>query len=98
MPIPSRTFRRSLRLSTLSSICFLSKELPLVSLSIRPAFDSVKKIFYKRFVDRTPELSGNKTRRAIVKLLKTEGEMNSAQLAERLEITAMAVRQHLYEL
>ena len=49
-------------------------------------------------MDRTPELSGNKTRRAIVKLLKTEGEMDSAQLAEHLDITAMAVRQHLYEL
>src|SRR5215467_14029838 len=98
MPIPGRMFRRSLRLSSLSSIRFLSKKLPLVSLSLRPAFDFVKKIFYKRFVDRAPELSGNKTRRAIVKLLKTEGEMDSAQLAEQLEITAMAVRQHLYEL
>src|SRR5260370_13115395 len=40
----------------------------------------------------------NKTRRAIVKLLKTEGAMDAAQLAARLHITAMAVRQHLYEL
>src|SRR5262245_28602726 len=39
-----------------------------------------------------------KTRRAIVKLLKTEGAMDSAQLAERLGLTAMAVRQHLYAL
>ncbi len=38
------------------------------------------------------------TRRAIVKLLKTEGPMDSAQLAERLGLTAMAIRQHLYEL
>src|SRR3712207_2684405 len=39
-----------------------------------------------------------KTRRAIVKLLKTEGPMGSAQLAERLGLTAMAVRLHLYAL
>jgi predicted ArsR family transcriptional regulator len=40
----------------------------------------------------------SKTRRAIVKLLKTEGALDSAQLAERLGLTAMAVRQHLYAL
>jgi predicted ArsR family transcriptional regulator len=40
----------------------------------------------------------NKTRRAIVKLLKMEGAMDSAQLARRLGLTAMAVRQHLYAL
>src|ERR671923_2799567 len=39
-----------------------------------------------------------KTRRAITKLLKTEGPSDSAQLAERLGLTAMAVRQHLYAL
>ena len=39
-----------------------------------------------------------KTRRAIVKLLKTEGPLASARLAERLGLTAMAVRQHLYVL
>src|SRR5215211_8593070 len=39
-----------------------------------------------------------KTRRAITKLLKTEGPIDSAQLAERLGLTAMAVRQHLYAL
>jgi predicted ArsR family transcriptional regulator len=38
------------------------------------------------------------TRRAIVKLLKTEGAMASARLAERLRLTPMAVRQHLYAL
>ena len=38
------------------------------------------------------------TRRAIVKLLKTEGAMDSAQLARRLRLTPMAVRQHLYTL
>ena len=39
-----------------------------------------------------------KTRRRIVKLLKTEGAMDSASLAARLAVTAMAVRQHLYTL
>jgi predicted ArsR family transcriptional regulator len=39
-----------------------------------------------------------KTRRAITKILKTEGPIDSAQLAERLGLTAMAVRQHLYVL
>jgi predicted ArsR family transcriptional regulator len=39
-----------------------------------------------------------KTRRAITRLLKTEGPIDSAQLAERLGLTAMAVRQHLYAL
>ena len=39
-----------------------------------------------------------KTRRAIVKLLKGEGAMDSAQMAGRLGLTAMAVRQHLYAL
>jgi predicted ArsR family transcriptional regulator len=39
-----------------------------------------------------------KTRRALVYLLKTEGPLTSAQLADRLELTAMAVRQHLYVL
>jgi predicted ArsR family transcriptional regulator len=39
-----------------------------------------------------------KTRRALVHLLKTEGPLTSAQLADRLGLTAMAVRQHLYAL
>jgi predicted ArsR family transcriptional regulator len=38
------------------------------------------------------------TRRGIVKLLKTEGAMDSASLAAQLGVTAMAVRQHLYAL
>jgi len=46
-----------------------------------------------------PTESGKrKTRRSIIHLLKTEGPLTSAQLAERLELTAMAVRQHLYAL
>jgi predicted ArsR family transcriptional regulator len=48
---------------------------------------------------REPRQTGErKTRRAIVKLLKTEGPLGSAQLAERLGLTAMAVRLHLYAL
>jgi predicted ArsR family transcriptional regulator len=39
-----------------------------------------------------------RTRAAIVRLLKTEGAMDSARLADRLGLTAMAVRQHLYAL
>ena len=39
-----------------------------------------------------------KTRRAIVKILKTQGPLGSAQLAGQLGLTAMAVRQHLYVL
>lgn len=49
--------------------------------------------------EETREQGGErKTRRAIVKLLKTEGPIDSAQMAERLGLTAMAVRQHLYAL
>jgi predicted ArsR family transcriptional regulator len=39
-----------------------------------------------------------RTRRAIVQLLKQEGSLDAETLATRLEITAMAVRQHLYAL
>jgi predicted ArsR family transcriptional regulator len=39
-----------------------------------------------------------KTRRAIVRLLKQEGALDSAALARRLKLTPMAVRQHLYAL
>jgi len=44
------------------------------------------------------EPTQTKTRSGIVKLLKSEGAMDAAQLAERLGVTAMAVRQHLYQL
>jgi predicted ArsR family transcriptional regulator len=46
-------------------------------------------------VTRTDE---TQTRRRIVKLLKTEGAMDSASLARYLSVTPMAVRQHLYTL
>lgn len=39
-----------------------------------------------------------RTRRAIVQLLKQEGSLDAEALAARLDITAMAVRQHLYAL
>jgi predicted ArsR family transcriptional regulator len=47
---------------------------------------------------KTPEAGDRKTRRAIVNLLKTDGAQTSQQLADRLGLTAMAVRQHLYGL
>jgi predicted ArsR family transcriptional regulator len=46
----------------------------------------------------TTQTGERKTRRAIVRLLKTEGPLGTAQLAERLGLTAMAVRLHLYAL
>src|SRR5215210_1720991 len=49
-------------------------------------------------IRETPRTSERKTRRAIVKLLKTEGPLGSAPLAARLGLTAMAVRLHLYAL
>ena len=47
---------------------------------------------------KTQPLGERKTRRAITKLLKTEGPTDSAKLAETLGLTTMAVRQHLYAL
>lgn len=49
-------------------------------------------------VRKAGKSSDRKTRRIILDLLKTEGSMTSAQLAERLGLTGMAVRQHLYAL
>lgn len=46
----------------------------------------------------TGPIGGGKTRRAIVRLLKQEGALDSAAMARRLKVTPMAVRQHLYEL
>lgn len=39
-----------------------------------------------------------RTRRAILNLLKIDGPTDSAQLAQQLDVSAMAVRQHLYDL
>jgi predicted ArsR family transcriptional regulator len=38
----------------------------------------------------------SKTRRRIVKMLKTDGPLDSASLAKRIGVSAMAIRQHLY--
>ena len=43
-------------------------------------------------------MTEGRTRRAIVRLLKQEGALDSASLARRLKLTPMAIRQHLYEL
>lgn len=48
---------------------------------------------------KASEKSANaKTRRAIIHLLKQDGAMDAAQLADRLGLSAMAVRLHLYAL
>src|SRR5262245_56707782 len=47
---------------------------------------------------RGRDVANVRTRRAIVHLLKQEGPMNAAQLAEQLDLSAMAVRRHLYAL
>src|SRR5713226_224245 len=43
-------------------------------------------------------MTEGKTRRAIVRLLKQDGALDSVSLARRLRLTPMAVRQHLYDL
>ena len=47
---------------------------------------------------KEPADAGNdsKTRRRIVMMLKTEGPLDAATLAERIGVSAMAIRQHLY--
>lgn len=44
------------------------------------------------------KLGAERTRRAIVKMLKHNGPMDALQMATELEVTGMAVRQHLYSL
>ncbi|MFD0695176.1 helix-turn-helix transcriptional regulator [Paenibacillus sp. GCM10027628] len=48
--------------------------------------------------DETSKDTTVRTRRAIVNLLKEHGSLDAAALAERLDISRMAVRQHLYAL
>src|SRR6516164_5592771 len=50
------------------------------------------------YLDTGRQSRDSKTRRAIVKLLKTEGASDASRLAARLGLTPMAVRQHLYQL
>jgi predicted ArsR family transcriptional regulator len=78
----------------------LSKGNSLLSAILDDALDFVKVPLYKKkTMTRAAIQSGeSKTRRAIVKLLKTEGAMDAAQVAARRGLTAMAVRQHLYQL
>ncbi|CEH28985.1 transcriptional regulator [Aneurinibacillus migulanus] len=47
---------------------------------------------------KSSSTSTTKTRRVIVKMLKQEGPMDALALASHLEISPMAVRQHLYAL
>ncbi len=49
---------------------------------------------------QTPQKSATavRTRRALVHLLKQEGPLDAQELAARLHVSAMAVRQHLYAL
>ncbi|XID93322.1 helix-turn-helix transcriptional regulator [Paenibacillaceae bacterium WGS1546] len=49
-------------------------------------------------IKSSEKIGSEKTRRAIVKLLKHNGAMDAHQLASDLGVTAMAVRQHLYDL
>lgn len=44
------------------------------------------------------KIGAERTRRSIVKLLKHNGAMDALHLADELGVTAMAVRQHLYNL
>ncbi len=47
---------------------------------------------------KTKSPASTRTRHAILNLLKMDGPTDSAQLAEQLQVSAMAVRQHLYDL
>lgn len=47
---------------------------------------------------KRPFGSEGKTRRAVLNLLKSEGPLEAAALATRLDLTAMAIRLHLYAL
>ncbi len=49
-------------------------------------------------VSKSKPAAGMRTRRSILDLLKSEGAQTAQALARRLDVTAMAVRQHLYEL
>lgn len=48
--------------------------------------------------DSHEKVGAERTRRAIIKLLKHNGSMDALHLASQLGVTAMAVRQHLYDL
>jgi predicted ArsR family transcriptional regulator len=76
----------------------LSKDLSLQTQNTAAVCFCKGKSLQMRVVAAPPTAGDRRTRRAIVHLLKTEGPLTSASLAERLGLTAMAVRQHLYAL
>lgn len=47
---------------------------------------------------KNPRAAGVRTRRAVLDLLKQHGPQEAQALADRLGVSAMAVRQHLYDL
>lgn len=49
-------------------------------------------------MSQTARKSLHRRRKRVIEALKRSGPVTAAQLAEELEVTAMAVRQHLYEL
>ncbi|WP_299624312.1 metalloregulator ArsR/SmtB family transcription factor [Pelagibius sp.] len=49
-------------------------------------------------LDKVTKPGEKRSRRAIIDSLKVDGPQDAARLAERLGISAMAVRQHLYDL
>lgn len=55
-------------------------------------------INYTIGMDRQFRTDKTRTRQQILNLLKREGALDSAQLAVQVGVSAMAVRQHLYEL
>src|SRR5207253_5838023 len=77
----------------------VSKVVPLLIRILGRMVDFVKFFLYKLVMSQSfQKPAERKTRSAILRLLKMEGAQDSAQLAKRLGLTAMAVRQHLYAL
>jgi predicted ArsR family transcriptional regulator len=79
-----------------NDLFFLTKYLYKVGNCYWGASTLQRKIFIKK--ETKPAYAGeeSKTRRRIVKLLKIEGSLDSATLAERIGVSTMAIRQHLY--
>ena len=67
-------------------------------ISARIDFVKVSLYFIDMATDSPKKSTTVRTRRAIINLLKQEGAINSQELASRLGVSAMAVRQHLYAL
>lgn len=67
-------------------------------ISARVDFVKVSLYFIDMATDSPKKSTTVRTRRAIINLLKQEGAMDSQELASRLGVSAMAVRQHLYAL